>query len=166
MLSININKGIFFTCLIFGPMISAISFVFSSLIIVLLSGDSVLITRWLDSGQTLIYWTVFFSYFFVIASIFNNFTATLPILIYSLLLSISIKPYLSCISNYGLNNNIKVISIICLSILYGVSIYGFFICTGSAFFIKNALNILYSVVIPTSSILGLWFGFLEVDKKP
>jgi hypothetical protein len=157
------SKEIFFTSMIVGPMISGVSFTMGSFIGALFDDFSGTIAL-AGNFVLILMWSIFLSYMFIFVSMFNGGSVIVPILIYSVILSVSVKPYLDYLSDMGLSRNRKVVNIIFLSVLVGMIVYGLSLGAGSEFFKDRIQEILFVIVLPTSLILGAWFGFSELCK--
>ncbi len=77
----------------------------------------------------------------------------------------SIKPYLDYLSGMGLSRGRNIANIIFLSVLAGMIVYGLSLSFGSEFFKDKIQGVLFLFVLPTSVILGTWFGFSEVRNQ-
>lgn len=104
----------------------------------------------------------FGAYMLVFVPVDGLLPGVLPLFAYSTLFAFLIDPLIDKMGESNFKSHGRVAIIMLLSIFLGVSIYGLFFLISSHS--GDVLPLLLSMVIPTSAIVGVWFGFSFVRK--
>ena len=108
--------------------------------------------------------TIVVAYIKVFTTAIGHIPVIFPLLAYSLLLSISIKPFCNHISDLKINKKTTIFFSAILGIIIGVIIYGGCHLLAAQPVKFEKLNFLWYLVTPTSAIFGAWAGLSYVRE--